>query len=112
MRCQRYYYQLGPYGALAPLGSGECRSTTEADFHIPLPVKMRTAPSVTFSAVNDFRVASGAVGFNSTAMALSIASVDAVKISVTTSGMTTGRAATLDNNQDTTNAAVYVSAEL
>lgn len=112
--CQRYYWQLGPYGTLAVLAAGECQTATNAVLHIPLLTTMRRAPTVTFSAGNDFRLAAAGAPFNTTAMAhdSSYAGGDRVVITAATSGMTAGRAVGLDNNQDTTNAAIYVNAEL
>ena len=46
--CQRYYYTTG--SVAPPLITGHCRSTTAADYQLPLKVTMRSAP--TLSTVN------------------------------------------------------------
>lgn len=111
-RCQRYYQQIGPYGAARVVaGSGQAASTTVAFLSIPLPTTMRTTPAVTFSAGNDFTV-NGSV--NTTNMAVDgMTTASVVMVAATCAAvLTPGFGMYLTNNQDTTNAAIYVSAEL
>lgn len=110
---QRYYWQWGPGN---PSGSQIFNlgvwATTTAIGVMHLPVPMRIVPAVTFSANNDFTIASGGATFNTTVMGLGIATKESLRLDVTSSGMTVGRAGWLDNNQDPTNAAIYVNARL
>lgn len=107
---QRYYYQLGPYGAAANFGWARGVSTTGGIGYVVLPVTMRTTPTATFSANNDF----SSNGVNTTAVAQSGESTPSlVTVALTfASGYAANAAASFDNAQDTTNAAIYVSAEL
>lgn len=110
MRCQRYYYQLGPYGTTRQFGVGCTISTTQAIYHIALPVTMRTKPTITFSANNDFAI-SGAATTSSMAENAGTSANVAV-VTATSSGLGSNQGSYLDNSPDTTNAAIYVSAEL
>lgn len=118
VNCQRFYQQIGPYGTGTAIANGANQSTTAADFVIPLPVTMRRAPDVTFSANNDFTVMQGGVAHKSTT-GMSVvtgadgaASTRVLDVRATTSGLTTGYGCKLTNEADTTNAAIYVDAEL
>ncbi len=115
VRCQRFYRQLGPYGTPRLIGYGMAYSTTLSGFPIYLPTPMRIAPTVTFSANNDFRVLNTGAGLNTTTMAQDTAytSTDIVSITATTAAsLTANQAVSLDNNQDTANAAIYIKALL
>lgn len=112
-RCQAYYYQWGPFGGSRYTSVGWCYSSTVLYAIFKFPVSMRTSPAVTFSAANDFTATTSSAANNSTGMAGSHVTPDQCLITCTVaSGLTAGQAAMLSNDQDTTNAAIYVSAEL
>lgn len=109
-RCQRFYCQWGPYGTSTQFALTVAGGTTVAYCNIPLPVEMRIAPTVTFSANNDFKL----YNINTTAVSASALGVkNLVAITATVaSGLTTGTSYYLNNDQDPTNAAMYVNARL
>lgn len=112
---QRYYWQCGPYSSItgAVLLNGHMWQATVFIGHMTFPVPMRIAPTVTFSANDDFQAASGSVTANSTAMAGSVPTTTGVRIDATVAaGLTLGRGAWLSNSADVTNAAIYVNARL
>lgn len=117
--CLGYYQAIGPYaGANAVFANGSNQSAVVSDFVIPLPVPMRVAPTVTFSATNDFTVIQGGVVHRTSTNMQNIAGVDgahttrALSVRATTAGVTTGYACKLTNEADTTNAAIYADSEL
>jgi hypothetical protein len=111
--CQRYYYQLGPYSGTRAFGSSVNFSTTEADLFQPHPVTMRAIPTVTVSAVNDFTVfANGGSAASTSYTTMGRITQDVLAISFGTTGLGSGQASWIDNTQDTTNAAIYVTAEI
>lgn len=110
---QRYYWQWGPIAASRYIDSGWCGSTTISYMVLKFPTPMRTAPTVTVSANNDFSVQVAAGLANSTAVAVSGAQVDRVLMQFTVaSGLVANAASMHLNDQDTTNAAIYVNARL
>lgn len=112
VNCQRFYQQLGPYGATRTMGPiGQGLTSNRALFMYPLPVRMRTTPTITFSAANDFSV-NGSL--TTTAMASDSNTSDSIAaiLATTASGITAGSAYYINNTADTTNAAIYVDAEL
>ena len=111
--CQRYYYQYGPFGGSRYTSVGWCYSSTVLYAIFRFPVSMRTSPTVTFSAANDFTATNSTAAYNSTGMAGSHVTPDQCLITCTVaSGLTATQAAMFSNDQDTTNAAIYVDAEL
>jgi len=109
-RCQRFYCQWGPYGTSTQFALTVAGGTTIAYCNIPLPVEMRIVPTVTFSANNDFKL----YNINTATISASPLGVkNLVAITATVaSGLTTGTSYYLNNDQDTTNAAIYVNARL
>lgn len=117
--CSSFYQAIGPYaGAYAVFANGSNQSAVASDFVIPLPVPMRVAPTVTFSATNHFTVAQGGVVHRTSTNMQNITGVDgahttrALSVRATTAGVTTGYACKLTNEADTTNAAIYAESEL
>ncbi len=111
--CQRYYYQYGPFGGSRYTSVGWCYSSTVLYAIFRFPVSMRTSPTVTFSAANDFTATNSTAAYNSTGMAGNHVTPDQCLITCTVaSGLTATQAAMFSNDQDTTNAAIYVDAEL
>ncbi len=110
--CLPFYQQLGPYGATRTMGPiGQGTSGNRALFMYPLPVRMRTTPTITFSAANDFSV-NGSL--TTTAMASDASTSDSIAaiLATTASGITATSAYYINNTADTTNAAIYFNAEL
>ena len=111
--CQRFYYQFGPFSGSRYTTTGWCYSTTTFYGVFKLPVSMRTSPTVSVSATNDFSVTTSGAANNSTNVTGTHATPDQFLITCTVaSGLTAGQAAVFSNDQDTTNAAIYVTAEL
>lgn len=108
--CQRYYVQWGPYGTSTTYGLMIAGSATNAYMNMALPTEMRIIPAVTFSAVNDFKV----FNVNTSNMSYTpIGPKNSITVSATTAAvLTTTQLYYLNNDQDTTNAAIYVNAEL
>jgi len=111
--CQRYYYQWGPWAATHYLVNSTNLTTVDAYGYLRYPVPMRGVPTVTFSATNDFSVQHGGGITPSTNMAAISPNTAGVLIqAVVASGLTSGAASMIYNAQDTTNAAIYNTAEL
>ena len=111
--CQRYYYQWGPWAATHYLVNSTNLTTVDAYGYLRYPVPMRGVPTVTFSATNDFSVQHGGGITPSTNMAAISPNTAGVLIqAVVASGLTAGAASIIYNAQDTTNAAIYNTAEL
>ena len=110
--CQRYYWQWGPFQTGTAVMNGHCWSTTQMIGVLNFPQPMRTTPTVTFSANNDFTIASGGTAFTSTLMAATTTYPTGVRVDITSSGLTAGRGSWLENTADPTNAAIYATAEL
>ena len=112
-RCLRFYWQWGPWGGTQTyLATGQVWSATTAYVWVPWPVTMRRVPDVTFSAANDFSINSLSVSANTSSIAASSITVNGASINPVSSGMTVRDPMFLDNNQDKTNAAIYVNARL
>lgn len=110
---QRFYYQWGPWGGTQTyLATGQVWSATTAYVWVRWPVTMRRVPDVTFSAANDFSINSLSVSANTSSIAASSITVNGASINPVSSGMTVRDPMFLDNNQDKTNAAIYVNARL
>lgn len=109
--CQRYYYQLGPFGASRTLGIAHAVSTTVTRTTLPLPVTMRSAPAVTFSANDDFRVDATNTSAMTSLTVMGPSNVIVIAATVP-AVLTAGVPYLLNNDQDTTNAAIYCDAEL
>jgi len=115
-RCQRYYYQMGPYasGGYGSFGTGFAINTTTIQVNIPYPVTMRSAPAtLTTAAAAQYGnfVANTITACN---IAPNIAGVekDVARIQgFVASGMTAGGGAMLVANLSTT-AFLGFSAEL
>ena len=96
-KCQRYYHKAvseSPYG---PIGTGKAYSSSILNINVPLPVKMRSIPSVTsgdLSALSTFQFETGATaGTTPTSIATNpnlnsstYGSVDVTKTSAFTTG--------------------------
>lgn len=111
--CQRYYWQWGPgLTTGAVLHTGANWTGTTGIGALRFPVTMRTTPTITFSAGNDFRVEANSATYNTTAIVAECVTPTGARIDTTTSGMTAGQANWVSNTQDPANAAMCVDAEL
>ena len=109
--CQRYYTQLNSVGGYnSVFGAGYCDTSTAVKLYTPLPVQMRSAPTVTASAGNTFYVASTA-GTACSAFTAQYATVNGISNQFTTTGQTAGQG-TLMRDNNTTSAYIAASAEL
>lgn len=112
--CQRYYWQWGPPdGTPNYLATGMSYNAGQHYSIVTWPVQMRKAPSVTFSASNDFTVQDAGGNIAGTANSAGVITTTNALIGVTVAGgLTTGQASWITAYQDATNAAMYVDAEL
>ncbi len=70
LRNQRYLYRLQEFSTNAVgIASGAYMSTTVADFLVQFPVEMRATPTMSVSAVGDFKVSANSQVNDTTAMA-------------------------------------------
>lgn len=110
---QRFYYQWGPFGAGKYVSHATSLNTIAGYFVFRFPVTMRATPAVTFSANNDFSVQNSAGLVNTTGIAASNITADSAMITATVAaGLTANGGCMVLNDQDTTNAAIYVNARL
>jgi len=95
--CQRYYYRAVSESVYGPIGTGKAYSTSILNINVPLPVKMRSIPTITsgdLSTFSTFQFETGAAaGTTPTSIAVNpnlnsstYASVDVVKASSFTTG--------------------------
>lgn len=110
---QRYFYQLneGTSGVIS--GTGSAFSASTGQIYIPLPVQMRTIPTVTIT-VGGFRFTDGAgVGhtISSAGSAATTHQVNSVGIQVTAATTLTAGQGGLLVGQTTNNGKIQVSAE-
>jgi len=93
--CQEYYIRFKPPAGTTvfSLMNGSMHRA-EAFFGVlPLPVPMRAAPTLTYSATADFEVFTGGSNLNPSAISLSRAGSFAQEVNFTVSGATQGHAA-------------------
>lgn len=102
--CQRYYYQItgGGSSAFAAIGSGTFGTITAAQIVAPLPVSMRTSPTVNYSGTITADGGSGSSA-NITSMGTVYGGNSATWFVVNTSGVTVGRGCVLYTANASTN---------
>jgi hypothetical protein len=98
-RCQRYYYKLQSEAAYSFFVTGYAYQSTDANFPITFPQKLRAAP--TFTSSGNWRICSGSC-FNSPTLSQGRSASNSFSIVATTSGLTTGDAYALGDANDTT----------
>ena len=109
--CQRYYAQMNSVGGYnSVFGAGYCDTSTAVRIYTPLPVQMRSTPTVTASAGNTFYVGSTA-GTTCSAFTAQSATVNGISNQFTTTGQTAGQGALMRDN-NTTSAYIAASSEL
>ena len=88
--CQRYFQQFGGTATYEYIGDCICASSTSAYAGISLVTTMRAAPSFSYTGVaSDFTTDAGNTNTQCTALALNEAAVNKVRLTLTTSGLTT-----------------------
>ena len=113
-RCQRYCSVIYPNGSNRGfIGFGSAHNSTNPVFFTNHPVTMRTIPSVSVSAADDFAFDDGNSSTTSTAMAVQTlrSSAQATAVKGTASSLTQFRPYAL-NFADTTNGFITFDAEL
>ena len=110
--CQRYFFAYTSPSSVSFYGNGQCTTTTKAFCVLPLPVTMRTTPTLTAPAATNFAVASATDSDVAlTAIALRYSSLNSGEINCTTaSGLVSGNATRLYGTS--TSAYLQFSAEL
>jgi len=111
--CQRYYQTWGGTGLYDCNGAvGACTSTTDTEMVLSLPINMRAAPTLTYSALTDWQAATTGTS-NTVALSIDLATTKAVRVNLktTTAGLTTASAVYM-RAAGTTNARFNLSAEL
>lgn len=97
--CQRYFYQWTNGGSQNnAMGLGALSSTTNCRFFIPIPVPMRTTPTLSVSAVANFDVEAGGSSSATSNITLSASTgtnPSGAILNVTVSGLTAGQAGVL-----------------
>ena len=86
--CQRYFYQLGGSAAYEFFGTGVNNTTTTAVIVTPIPVQMRTTPSLATSG--SFYVKVGNTNTTVTGISLDVSGNQSLSIIATASGFTVG----------------------
>ena len=110
--CQRYYFRdVVVQTNTAGFAVGYMDSATNFRFVLPMPVTMRGAPSLAFSAAADLRAAAAASSYIASAYTLYGVTSNGVYAGITISGATAGQGGTL-NASTTTAAYIELSAEL
>ena len=98
-RCQRYYYKWQSPTAYSFIATGYAYQSTDANIPILLPQELRANP--TFSSSGNFRICSGAC-FTGPTLSLGRGGYNSSSIVATTTGLTTGDAYALGDNNDPT----------
>lgn len=110
--CQRYFLQSGGAGAYQAIfgAFGTCITTTLATLYFPLPVSMRTSPTLAYTGTP--RLDNGQAGFNISAMTAGAVATNLSTgvLNVTSSGLTLYQPVKIDTNAG--GSIVTLSAEL
>jgi hypothetical protein len=114
--CQRYYFRISPTGnGNVRFGIGDCRSTTQCEAIIHLPVTMRALPNIldTTATASNYGIFSGGGVFACTVLPtiMGESTLTSASILATTTGLTAGRVAQFFSNNNTS-AYLGISAEL
>jgi hypothetical protein len=110
--CQRYFISYGGTNGYERFAVGVCSGTTTASVSTFLPVPMRIAPSLSYSALSHFGAYDGGNVFVLTGFALDQPSTTIISYTATVaSGLTQYRPAQLVAN-NTASARILLSAEL
>lgn len=96
--CHRYYFKTTALQTFAPVGVGRAWSTTAGNSPFPLPVRMRTNPSVSYSSLSHFDVVTIS---NPTDLVNDGAWDTLIKVGWRTAGHTSGTLYQLELNNNT-----------
>jgi hypothetical protein len=112
--CQRYFYGWNSENNYAPVGIGQCISTTQAQVFAPFPVPMRVTPTLSFGTLASLALRTSNGGQNAvTAMAAdSQQTLGQLLLVTVASGLSAGNATSLGRNAAGAGANIYWSAEL
>jgi hypothetical protein len=108
--CQRYFVKIGGTAAAESITMGLVDASTQVSCITYFPVSMRAAPTVGFNSASGFFVNDAATQAATSAISINSAGLLTTGLTITSSGLTTGRAARLFT-ANTTNFISY-SAEL
>ena len=112
-KCQRYLYRLQEFSTNAVgIASGAYMSTTVADFLVQFPVEMRAAPTLSVSAVGDFKVSANSQVNDTTAMATVYGGSTQTTILRTTTASAAGGEGALLRTDGSAGGFIQYSAEL
>jgi hypothetical protein len=110
--CQRYFLQTGSASAYQAIfgAFGTTLSTTLATLYFPLPVSMRTSPTLAYTGTP--RLDNGQAGFNISAMngAIIATNLSTGVLNITSTGLTLYQPVKIDTNAG--GSIVTLSAEL
>ena len=110
--CQRYCYVQNPSDAYAPIGNGHFYTTTSIWVIVPMPVQMRTTPSLTYTNPTSLYIWSAGNARAVTTIGIDHATPTIVNLSVAqTIANTAGYGGWIGGN-NTTNWQLIYSAEL
>jgi hypothetical protein len=108
--CQRYCNVLRPNASSSGICSGFWYTTTVTLNSFVYPVQMRSAPTLSYSALSDFYAVNTTGGNNVSAFSISNAGVSNCRLDVTSSGGTAGQGGIIQTA--TTSSVLTFSAEL
>jgi hypothetical protein len=89
----RYIFQITNVTEYEPVAVGVVSNTTMAYVSMMLPVEMRTVPTLSYSALADFRIYDGSISTTPTVIVVSPAGLRMVQLAITSSGMTAANVA-------------------
>jgi hypothetical protein len=112
--CQRYFYGWNSQNNYAPVGIGQCISTTQAQVFASFPVPMRVTPNLSFGTLASLALRTSNGGQNAvTAMAAdSQQTLGQLLLVTVASGLSAGNSTSLGRNAAGAGANIYWSAEL
>ena len=91
--CQRYFIKIGGTAAGEPISMGLVDASTQVSCSTYFPVSMRVAPTIGYNSASGFFVNDAATQAATSAVSISNAALLTANLTVTSSGLTTGRAA-------------------
>ena len=90
--CQRYFWKIGGTASGEQIAMGLADASTQVSCITYFPVSMRATPTLGYNSASGFYVNDAAVQSTTTAISISNAGLLTTNITVTSSGLTTGRA--------------------
>jgi hypothetical protein len=108
--CQRYYTRFGGTLYMA-IGTGVYVTSTVCRIYIPLPVFMRTAPTLSNSTASDFGIFNGSGNDQASGLSANSLDVNSAALDITVTSRTAGNGGIL-NTRTNTSAFIAFSSEL